>query len=270
MIFKNPGNIFFWITVRNAKLSFMKQFILQIIFILLIINNSISQHLNEYLENDWHRAKTGINAKSLMISGSWFAGMYLLSYGDEYLNENVKQLNTGTLKYYFKTLDNLGAGPVAAPISIGVAGISFLTKDSKFRQVALTSVESIAVTSLLVYALKIGIGRKRPYEKKGAHSFNPFGGLDDSLPSGHTSTAFALVTPWIYYYKKPWTYLLFIFPASTALSRMIFDKHWATDVLTGGAIGYVVGYYLTDWHKKFRQLNNTASIPPMVSISIPL
>ena len=114
-LFKNPGNIFFWITVRNAKLSFMKQFILQIIFILLIINNSISQHLNEYLENDWYRAKTGINAKSLMISGSWFAGMYLLSYGDEYLNENVKQLNTGTLKYYFKTLDNLGASPVAAP-----------------------------------------------------------------------------------------------------------------------------------------------------------
>lgn len=248
----------------------MNHFFIQLLFVLLIFTNSHSQHWNEYLQNDWQRTKTELNAKSIIISGSWFTGMYLLSYGDEYLNENVKQLNTGNLKYYFKTIDNLGYGPVAVPISIGVAGVSLLTNDSKFRQAALTSLESIAVTSVLVYALKIGIGRKRPYENKGAHSFDPFGGLDDSFPSGHTSTAFALITPWIYYYKNPWTYFLYIFPASTAISRMIFDKHWATDVLTGGAIGYVVSYYLSNWHKEFSQSKITQSAPPMVSISIKL
>lgn len=265
-MFYPPGNIYLKIMVKSFPMNHSKL----IILVLLITNISYSQHWNEYLENDWQRAKTELNTKSLLISGSWFAGIYLLSYGDEYLNENVKQLNTGKFKYYFKTIDNLGHGPVAVPISIGIAGVSFLTNDSKFRQAALTSLESLAVTSALVYVLKIGIGRKRPYEKKGAHSFDPFGGLDDSFPSGHTSTAFALITPWIYYYKKPWTYFLFIFPASTAISRMIFDKHWATDVLTGGAIGYMVSYYLSNWHKEFRKTNNTKPVPPMISINIPL
>jgi membrane-associated phospholipid phosphatase len=241
-----------------------------LLVVVLAINNSYAQHWEEYLKNDWERAKTELITKSLIISSSWLAGMYLLSYSDEYFNENVKQLNTGKFKYYFKTIDNLGYGPVAVPISIGIAGVSFLTNDSKFRQAALTSVESIAATAAIVYALKISIGRKRPYENKGAHSYNPFGGLDDSFPSGHTSTAFALITPWIFYYKSPWTYLLFLFPASTAISRMIFDKHWATDVLTGGAIGYMVSYYLTNWHKEFRRTNKSNSVPPTISINIPL
>jgi len=237
---------------------------------LIIVSNSYSQPWQDYVNNDWNRARAELNTKTLLISGSWFAGMYLLSFGDEYLNENVKRINKGYLKYYFKAMDNLGNGPVAAPTSIGLAGISLLTKDSKFRGAALTSVESILMTSFIVYTLKIGLGRKRPYYKKGPHSFDPFGGWDDSLPSGHTSTAFALITPWVYYYKKPWTYFLFAFPASTALSRMIYDKHWATDVLTGGAIGYAVGYYLAKWHKEFEKSQKSVDMPPMINISIPL
>ena len=248
----------------------MNRLITIIIILFLQLNYINAQSWQDYITNDWNRSKTELNTKSLLISGSWFAGMYLLSYGDEYLNENVKQLNTGNLKYYFKTIDNLGYGPVAAPAAFGVAGISLLTNDTKFKRAALTSVESILVTSLVVFTFKIGLGRKRPLHKKGSHFFEPFGGWDDSFPSGHTSTAFALVTPWVYYYKKPWTYFLFIFPASTALSRMIYDKHWATDVLTGGAIGYVVGYYLAKWHQDFQKSQMKQEIPPMFSFSIPL
>jgi membrane-associated phospholipid phosphatase len=248
----------------------MRKFNFQFILTLLIVNISYSQYWNEYVKNDWNRVKTEINTKTFLVSGSWLIGMYLLSFSDEYLNHNVKQLNKGDLKYYFKVVDKLGYAPMVFSTSIGVAGLSFVTNDSKFRGAALTSVESILVTSALVYALKIGIGRKRPFEKKGAHFFEPFSGWDDSFPSGHTSTAFALITPWIYYYKKPWTYFLFIFPASTALSRMIYDKHWTTDVITGGFIGYVIGYSLTNWHKDFKKSQNTKDMPPMISLSIPL
>jgi len=247
----------------------MKRLMLITIFGLIFNTNIFAQQWSEYLENDWNRTKSALNSKTLFITGSWFAGMYLLSFGDEYFNDNAKKLNKGVFKHYFKAVDNLGSGPVAAPLSIGIAGISLLTNDAKFRNTALTSVESIAATALIVYTLKIGIGRQRPYEQKGARSFDPFSGWDDSFPSGHTSTAFALVTPWVYYYKKPWTYLLFVLPASTALSRMIYDKHWATDVLTGGAIGYVVGYYLSKWHQDFEKSKGKQVIPPMVSFSIP-
>ena len=132
-----------------------------IIFFILFINiNTFGQQWSEYLENDWNKTKSALNSKTLLITGSWFAGMYLLSFGDEYLNENVKGLNKGYLKHYFKTVDNLGNGPFAAPLSIGIAAISLIGNDTKFRRTALTSVESMAVTALIVYSLKIGIGRK--------------------------------------------------------------------------------------------------------------
>lgn len=241
-----------------------------IIIILIQLSTTYAQSWNDYVKNDWNRAKTELNFKSLLISGGWFAGMFLLSFEDEYLNDNVKQLNTGGLQYYFKTMDYLGSGFVAVPAAIGIAGISLLSNDSQFRGAALTSIESVFATSVLVYMLKTGIGRKRPYLKKGAHFFDPFSGWDDSFPSGHTSTAFALITPWVYYYQKPWTYFLFIFPASTAVSRMIYDKHWATDVLTGGLIGYVVGYYLANWHRDLSKSQNNQPLPPVFSFSIPL
>jgi PAP2 superfamily protein len=246
----------------------MHKLLILIFSLLIIISHSYSQPWQDYISNDWNKARETLSAKTLMISGSWFAGMYLLSFGDEYLNENSKRLNKGYLKHYFKSIDNLGYGLVAVPASIGIAGISFLTNDKKLQKTALTSVESIIATSAIVYALKISIGRKRPFEKRGSWFFEPFGGWDDSFPSGHTSTAFALITPWVYYYKKPWTYALFILPASTALSRMIFDRHWATDVLTGGAIGYAVGYYLTKWHIDFEKTQKSEYKPPMVSFSI--
>ncbi len=261
------GNIYL---IMVANILNMKNILFSTILGILFITNVNSQTWGKYVENDWNKAKSTINTNTLIVTGSWIAGMYLLSYGDEYVNENIKQINKGYLKYYFKGIDNLGNGAVAIPASIGVVGISLLTNDAKFRRTALTSLESLAATSIIVYILKIGLGRKRPSEKKGARSFEPFGGLDDSYPSGHTSTAFALITPWVYYYKKPWTYALFILPASTALSRMIFDKHWATDVLTGGAIGYAVGYYLTKWHRDYEKTQKSENLPPMISISIPL
>lgn len=226
------------------------------------------QNWGEYIENDWTQTKSKINSKTLLLSGGWFAGMYLLSYSDEYLNDNVKQINKGYLKPYFKTIDNLGYAPIAIPLSFGITGISLLTNDTKFRRTALTSLESMIATSAIVYSLKIMIGRKRPFEKKGAHFFDPFSGFDDSFPSGHSSTAFAIVTPWVYYYRKPWTYFLFLFPASTAIARMIYDEHWATDVLTGSVIGYAVGYYLTQWHKEYRKSQKSNQIPPMVNFTL--
>jgi len=165
----------------------MKRILLVTFSGLIICTNSFSQQWNEYLENDWKRTKSALNSKSLLITGSWLTGMYLLTYGDEYLNENVKIINKGYLKHYFKTVDNLGYGAVAAPLSVGIAGVSLLTNDTKFRRTALTSVESMAVTAFIVYTLKIGIGRKRPLEKQGAFSFYPFSGWDDSFPSGRST-----------------------------------------------------------------------------------
>ncbi len=48
---------------------------------------------------------------------------------------------------------------------------------------------------------------------------------------------------------QPLTYLLLVFPAGTAVSRMVLNRHWFTDVLTGAVLGSVIGITLAKWHK---------------------
>jgi membrane-associated phospholipid phosphatase len=36
--------------------------------------------------------------------------------------------------------------------------------------------------------------------------------------------------------------------ALTGISRVFHDRHWASDVVMGGAIGYVTGRAITRWH----------------------
>lgn len=230
------------------------------------------QNIIKYTDNDWKELKSTVNINSLLWAGGWMSGMYALSYGDEYLNSAIKPIYTGKLKYYFDAVDYLGYGPFSIPFSLGFSGFTFLLNDKKLQAASLTSVESVLASSIVVYVLKISIGRKRPYEDQGSHVFNPFSGWDDSFPSGHSSTAFALITPFAFYYDNPLSYSLLLLPVSTAISRMIFDKHWATDVLTGGAIGFVIGYYLTKWHKDFSKSWKTksGSKPMVFSFSFPI
>jgi len=241
-----------------------------IIFIYLNCFVLAGNNINKYLENDWNRTQSELDAKSMLWAGGWISSMYFLSFHDEYLNEAVKPLYKGSYQYYFDTVDYLGYGPYSIPVSIGFSGLTFLFNDQKLRQAALTSVESVLFSSALVFVLKTSLGRYRPYKERGAHFFVPFSDMDASFPSGHTSTAFALITPFAVYYDNLLGYTLLALPASTAISRMIYDKHWATDVLTGGAIGCVVGYYLATWHKDFSKGKSTYPSTPTISFSISL
>jgi membrane-associated phospholipid phosphatase len=121
---------------------------------------------------------------------------------------------------------------------------------------------------------KFILGRRRPSANAGPHCFSPFSDPKSSFPSGHASTAFALLTPWVVYYPSPYTYLLLIFPASTAISRMVFNRHWFTDVLTGSVLGFLIGYNLAKWHKDLAKKNNYYSNEGVsyhsISITIPI
>ncbi len=213
----------------------------------------------EYLKNDWTQLKRNLTFKTALVSGGWLTGMYFLSARDEDLNSAVKPLYHGGFKTYFDAVDELGNAPYVIPVSLGLTGLSLLGDNAKFQDAAFTSTEAIIANSIVNGLVKFIIGRNRPEEKLGPRSFQPFSGFD-SFPSGHTSTAFALITPWLFYYPKPLTYLLLIFPVSTGIARMIYDRHWATDVITGGVVGFVIGASLATWHRDFAREKNYYTI----------
>ena len=247
-----------------------------IIFLLSIMqtNSSADDRWNQYVKNDINQFKQQVNFQTALIAGGWLTGMYLLSAFDEDLNHKVKPLYSGSWKSYFNTIDYLGYVPYNLPVSIGITALTMIGNDKKLQDAAFTSLQASITSIIFVGATKLILGRTRPDTENGPRNFLPFTDFNSSFPSGHTATAFALVTPWIYYYPHPLTYLLLVFPASTAVSRMVLNRHWFTDVLTGAVLGSVIGITLAKWHKELaseRGFYDPLETPPkLVSFTIQL
>lgn len=149
---------------------------------------------------------------------------------------------------YLNITNEFGTINLMAPISAFVFGTSLLTKDRHFQDAAFTSLQAVLYNQISVGALKFAFARSRPYENDGPNDFDFFTTGETSFPSGHTSTAFAVITPWIMYYPSAFTYSLLAIPTGTALARIAKGKHWLTDVTFGAAIGAYWGYYLSKKH----------------------
>jgi membrane-associated phospholipid phosphatase len=222
-----------------------------LLILLLCSDSSFSgDRWDSYVTNDWNQFKQKLNFNTLLYTGTWLSGMYALSHYDEDINSSVKSLYKGKFKTYIDIVDHLGNAPYSIPAMAGIAGLTLVGNDRKLHDAAFTSLEAACANALIIGISKLMFGRNRPDAKKGAHDFSPFSFNQASFPSGHASTAFALITPWVYYYPGPLTYALLVIPASTALARVILDRHWATDVLTGSLIGILIGYNLARWHKR--------------------
>jgi len=154
--------------------------------------------------------------------------------------------NTGTVGNILNYVNECGGPRVTIPVA-GIFAASLLTNNRRFQDAAFTSLQALTYAGIISYGLKYTAGRMRPPAQLGAHRFEPFSG-HSSFPSGHTVAAFAILTPWVMYYPNVVTYSLFAVSTGTALARLARDKHWATDVLAGGAIGFLTAYWLSKQH----------------------
>jgi membrane-associated phospholipid phosphatase len=112
-------------------------------------------------------------------------------------------------------------------------------------------VQSLAYAGALTTALKIVIGRHRPYLNDGSQAYDSFTGNDGyySLPSGHTTVAFAISSSLAADIDNPYaTVGLYGIAALTAVSRMYVDRHWLSDTFLGAAIGTACGYGVVHLH----------------------
>ncbi len=102
----------------------------------------------------------------------------------------------------------------------------------------------VGVTDVLAYTLYYPIKnfivkRERPYE---ALSNVHTGHLDSadkySMPSGHTTAAFALATALTLRYPKPYVYIpAYAWAAFVGYGRMYWGLHYPSDVLAGAFLG---------------------------------
>ncbi len=173
--------------------------------------------------------------------------LVLFTLADSGLSGSAGQARRQDNGPFLNTANELGNWKLVMPAATAVFGASLLTDDTRFQDAAFTSLEAALYTDALTSALKSIAGRARPHQLEGPYDFDPFSG-HNSFPSGHTSLAFSLVTPWVVYYPGPATYVLFGLTTGTAVARVVRGDHWSSDVVAGAALGLLTGYALANRH----------------------
>ena len=199
-----------------------------------------------------------ISSPSRWDKGDWLASTFIMGtcgnimLSDEKTQDWVQANRNSTSDNITKVIEPFGAeGALLALGGLYLTGC--IKKDTTLKKVALLCGESAFISGAIVGALKILIGRARPYTDEGGSSYSPFSICAShwALPSGHTSTAFAIASCLATECKNP---LVKVASYGTAilvgLSRIHDNKHWASDVFLASTIGIGVGKTISKLHKK--------------------
>lgn len=139
--------------------------------------------------------------------------------------------------------EHFGDGFYTAPILLSFYIHGKATKNCRSKTVALKGVEAFILSGALVQIPKYTFQRHRPYTTSNYNQYlfdGPLGKFkNNSFPSGHTIAAFSVANIIAKQYKgKKWVGILCYSLASlTAISRVHDNKHWASDIFFGAALG---------------------------------
>jgi membrane-associated phospholipid phosphatase len=135
-----------------------------------------------------------------------------------------------------------------APFLVGLSTVFYLGgevfKEDSLRKTALMSLESFAINGLIVTGIKVVLARSRPAAGDGPYQFNWFStrSRQNSFPSGHTSSAFAVASVIAGESDSVAVGTLVYGLASlVGVSRVVNNEHWASDVFVGAVLGYFIG-----------------------------
>ena len=146
-------------------------------------------------------------------------------------------------------------------VHIGIAalvyGTAVVAESSKWREMGIMMGEALILSDASSLILKEATGRGRPDASSGKADFKPFGFKSgyDSFPSMHTSSSFALAS--ILASAEDTIALktsYYLAAGFVAFSRVYKNKHWASDVVFGAALGELSGRVVTNFHTSEKKI----------------
>ncbi|HUM11836.1 MAG TPA: phosphatase PAP2 family protein [Myxococcaceae bacterium] len=161
-----------------------------------------------------------------------------------------------------------------------VAGIEHERWDVAWRLMVLDA-ETILLATTIPLSLQKATARERPYVQECGNPSPPSqcssGGKYTSFPSGHTTAAFAAVALECFHHGYLDTShtgwggavcpVTIVAALGTGILRIAADRHWATDILVGGAIGGLVGYAVPALHLLGAEKKTGPVVLPTISPS---
>lgn len=149
-------------------------------------------------------------------------------------------------------VSDIGAEYTLVPLVAGFYGYGVWRQDAQAREVGVLGAESLIDSLIVVSVLKEVAGRNRPDNPQIGERGEFFEG-GASFPSGHAIESWALASLIAHEYKKHGgrfvPYLAYGLATGVSLSRFAAQRHYASDIVAGGAMGWFIGRYVYDTHE---------------------
>ncbi|HEX4468069.1 MAG TPA: phosphatase PAP2 family protein [Gemmatimonadaceae bacterium] len=200
--------------------------------------------------------------KDYLIGGAFVVGTFAMFPFDERLARHLT--NPGAQANTFFKNASKGVEWIASPGAYIIGGSLYAVgRIGHFERVAdlgWHGTEAVFVADAATYLLKGLTGRARPFfagdslpnDFKFAKGFNDSN--RQSFPSGHATSAFAAAAAvtaetGTWWPKSTWVIGPLMYGGATlvGLSRMYHNKHWASDVVLGAAIGTFSGQKIVQY-----------------------
>jgi len=220
--------------------------------------------------------------RDALIAGAFAVTTITMFPVDQHIAARLQNPNLQEQKF----LGNAATGfewitsPGAYFIGGGLYVVGRVAKKPNLADLGWHGTEAVLIASGFTGLLKGVLGRARPFVTNDtlASDFEFMGGFGSSdrqsFPSGHTTTAFAAASSVTSEINRMWPkYTWYAAPVlyggatMVGLSRMYHNKHWASDVVLGAAVGTfsglkVVKYSHAHPHNLIDKVILRASISP--------
>jgi membrane-associated phospholipid phosphatase len=166
-------------------------------------------------------------------------------------------------------VSNAGSGYAVAGAAGAFYLIGWAAHDTRARETGLLSAQALLNSGIVVTAIKQISRRARPNAGDDRGVFFTEG---SSFPSGHTIQAFTLASVVAHEYSDhKWVgWAAYGLASAIGISRFTAQRHYLSDVLVGGALGYAIGRYTYRAHHRLDGTSGTTGNPRLNSRAWPL
>jgi membrane-associated phospholipid phosphatase len=131
-------------------------------------------------------------------------------------------------------------------------GVGGFSHNDHLRENGLLSAEAQVDAKIFETVVKLGSYRERPTVDNYAGKFYQLSaGTDSSFISGHAVDVWSAAAVIAAEYPSPWVQIgVYSGATATALTRVLAEQHFPTDVLLGSAAGWMIGHYVVRAHHR--------------------
>ncbi len=217
--------------------------------------------------NQQLRSPLHVKAKSWLKGAAAGSIIFGITYLDKPIQQAAVKLRNRNpnLDDVSRTITNIG-GVYQVGTFVGIAAYGYIFKNEKLKATTALATQAFITSTFWSTLFKAVSGRTRPANFDPNSPLNetrfhgPFYklpyGENSAFPSGHAALAFAAATVYAKEYKNTPVVPIISYSLASliSLSRITENRHWATDILTGAALGYMCGTQVVNNFHRFARL----------------